>query len=204
MKRPAVAENLKEIVKRAPSLSELGKRMNRPHALETIGGLVKRAFEKEEASKYAAHNRLQAVLLQDRSSLSAEGLGALRHDLRLVMSEYVIADRDSMEMDVRQCGEDLMLIANVRVNVVSDPAEELDEEPKRLLSPRRAAALKRELLEVVSGYLSIDAGSVQVEEERFSDSIALSVSVKIEEGEGFSEDASASHGMEPAWRPTAD
>ncbi|MFB3059944.1 MAG: cell division topological specificity factor MinE [Candidatus Binatia bacterium] len=183
VKRPPAIGNLKGIVKRAPSLENLRGMVKRPQAFDNIGEFVKRAFEKGEASRFEAHRRLQLVLLQDRSSLTAESLEALKNDLLVVMAKYVIIERDCLEIDIKQSGESLLLIANVRV--FNDG--EAVENPQPLLSPKKTAALKNSLLETAANYLPVDSDSIEVEEQHFNDSVVLVSSIRIADGESFPE-----------------
>lgn len=183
VKRPPAIGNLKGIVKRAPSLENLRGMVKRPQAFDNIGEFVKRAFEKGEASRYEAHRRLQLVLLQDRSSLTAESLEALKNDLLVVMAKYVIIERDCLEIDIKQSGESLLLISNVRV--FNDG--EAVENPQPLLSPKKTAALKSNLLETAANYLPVDSDSIEVEEQHFSDSVVLVSSIRIVESGSFPE-----------------
>jgi len=157
--------------------------VKRPQAFDNIGEFVKKAFEKEEASRYEAHRRLQLVLLQDRSTLTAESLEALKNDLLVVMAKYVIIERDCLEMDIKQSGESLLLISNVRV--FNDG--EAMENTQPLLSPKKTAALKKDLLETAASYLPLDSDSIEVEEQHFSDSVVLVSSIRIADGESFPE-----------------
>ncbi len=79
-------------------------------------------------------------MLQDRTTMSAEELIALRNQFLVLMANYVVIDRNWMEMDIKQSGRSLLLTASVRVPIATDYTGEGEEveNPQRLLpSPRR-------------------------------------------------------------------
>ena len=158
-----------------------------------MGGMVKRVFEKEEASSQDAHKRLKAVMLQDRTTMTAEALVDLRNHIIVLLANFIPVDRRRLTMDIKQSGESLVLTANVRVDLEpQDFIIEGDEESEGrdwLLSPKRSAALRRDLLDTVGSYMPIFPDSAEVREEHFSTYAMVYTSLRIADGVGFDEKA---------------
>ena len=167
--------------------------MKRPKALDNVGVMVKQVFEKKKASRQDAHNRLKAVMLQDRTTMTAEALMDLRNHIILLLANYAPVDRRRLQMDIKQSGGSLVLTANVRVDlerperVVVGNGEY--EERQWLLSPKRTAALRRDLLDTVGSYMPIFPDSAEVREEHFSTHVMVYTSLRIADGVGFDEKA---------------
>lgn len=74
-------------------------------------------FNKEEKkSKNVAKDRLKLVLIHDRAMLSSGMLEQMRDDIIAVISKYVEIDRDSLNIDIAENGENsrrTTLIANI-------------------------------------------------------------------------------------------
>ena len=194
VKKPGAIDGLKEIAKKAPSIADLRGRVKRPKALDNVGGMMKQAFEKKQDSRKSAHTRLKAVMLQDRTTMTAEALKDLRNHILVLMASYVTVDQRRLEMDIKQSGESLMLTANVRVSVEPEDymlGEDDEEAADRqwLLSPRKAAALRRDLLDTVGSYMPIFPDSAEVREEHFSTYVMVYTSLRIADGVGFDERA---------------
>lgn len=73
------------------------------------------------ATKGAAHERLQLVLVHDRSGLSIENLTELKNDLVLVISKYLAIERDSLDIVVKRSGDSIALVTNIQVKNSSRP-----------------------------------------------------------------------------------
>ena len=188
--RPSATENLKQIAKQAPSTAVIRERVRRPQVLDNVGGVVKRVFEKKEASRYAAYDRLKAVMLQDRTTMSAEELIALRNQLLVIMTNYVAIDRNWMRwISSSRAGLCCSLPACecLLPRIYTGEGEEV-ESAQWLLPPQKTAALKRKLLDTVGSYLPIfpdSAEVIEVIEEHRSDSMILFSSVRIAGGVDF-------------------
>ena len=162
-------------------------------ALEDMSVRMKRVFEKEKASRQDAHNRLKAVMLQDRTTMTADALMDLRNHIILLLANYVPVDRRRLKMDIKQSGESLVLTADVRVDlepqdyIVSESGDYGERE--WLLSPKRTAALRRDLLDTVGSYMPIFPDSAAVREEHFSTYVMVYTSLRIADGVGFDEKA---------------
>jgi septum formation topological specificity factor MinE len=132
-------------------------------------------------------------MLQDRTTMTAEALMDLRNHIILLLANFVPVDRRRLEMDIKQSGESLVLTANVRVDL--EPQEYIVnangdfDEREWLLSPKRTAALRREMLDTVGSYMPIFPDSAEVREEHFSTYIMVYTSLRIADGVGFDERA---------------
>ncbi len=186
-------DDLKEMAKKAPSIAEIRDKVKQSKTLDNVGGMVKQVFEKKEASRENAHSRLKAVMLQDRTTMTAEALMDLRNHIILLLANFVPVDRRRLVMDIKQSGESLVLTANVRVDL--EPQEYIVstngdyEEREWLLSPKRTAALRRDLLDTVGSYMPIFPDSAEVREEHFSTYVMVYTSLRIADGVGFDEKA---------------
>jgi len=186
-------DDLKEIAKKAPSIAELRDKVKQSKTLDNVGGMVKQVFERKEASRQNAHSRLKAVMLQDRTTMTADALMDLRNHIIVLLANFVPVDRRRLEMDIKQSGESLVLTANVRVDL--EPQEHMAngngdfEERDWLLSPKRTAALRRDMLDTVGSYMPIFPDSAKVREEHFSTHIMVYTSLRIADGVGFDENA---------------
>ena len=184
-------DDLKEMAKKAPSIAEIRDKVKQSKTLDNVGGMVKQVFEKKEASRENAHSRLKAVMLQDRTTMTAEALMDLRNHIILLLANFVPVDRRRLVMDIKQSGESLVLTANVRVDL--EPQEFIVstngdyEEREWLLSPKRTAALRRDLLDTVGSYMPIFPDSAEVREEHFSTYVMVYTSLRIADGVGFDE-----------------
>lgn len=179
--RPNTIDNIKGMVKKTPSLQDLRVMVKRQQTLNNIGGFVKKAFEKDIESRYEAHQRLQDVLLQDRSTLTSDRLASLKNDLLLVMAKYLIIERDCLNIDIKQVGQSLVLIASVRV-YMDDDMEGLEGsmyDVGPLLSRKKTSDLKKDIFKTIVSYLPAESGSVTVDEERLEDSVMLISRIRL-------------------------
>lgn len=82
---------------------------------------MKRALGRGEGSGDIARKRLRLVLIQDRSALTVERMQSMKNDLIEVISRYLDIDRDSIQVEVKRSGGQLMLVSNIRVNDTHGP-----------------------------------------------------------------------------------
>lgn len=68
-----------------------------------------------KTSQSVAKERLQLVLIHDRSDISPEVMERLRRDLISVISSYMDVDTDNIEMDFDREGKKVALVANIPV-----------------------------------------------------------------------------------------
>ncbi|MDR1020384.1 MAG: cell division topological specificity factor MinE [Synergistaceae bacterium] len=65
-----------------------------------------------------AKNRLQLVLLHDRSDISPEMLENLKRDIIAVIKNYVEIDENRIELDLEREDSSVALVANIPVMTV--------------------------------------------------------------------------------------
>ena len=100
-----------------------------------------RQAEKEENAKDTAVNRLRVVLMQDRTNLTPELLEKMRGELIELLSKYVEMDKDALELNFEQEGNQMALMLSIPVlrakdedeieeaeSNIDDADEETDEE----------------------------------------------------------------------------
>ena len=112
----------------------------------------------EEASKSVATNRLKLVLMQDRTNLTPRILEQMRSELIDLLSRYVELDKELLELNFEQEGDQVALMLSIPVIRAKDE-EEID------------AAIKahQEMLESMNGG-NTDSESTNDESDDISDS----------------------------------
>ena len=87
-----------------------------------ILGLFGQSSQKEE-SKNEAVNRLRLVLMQDRTNLTPEIMNRMRTELIEVLSRYVVLDKDALDLNIGQEGEQMALMLSIPVVRAKDESE---------------------------------------------------------------------------------
>ena len=87
-----------------------------------ILGLFGQAEPKED-SKNTAVSRLRLVLMQDRTNLTPEIMHRMRKELIEVLSTYVELDKEALELNFEQEGEQMALMLSIPVVRAKDEAE---------------------------------------------------------------------------------
>ena len=83
-----------------------------------------RQTEKEEASaKDVACNRLRVVLMQDRTNLTPELMERMRKELVELLSKYVEMDKEALELNLEQDGDQIALMLSIPVIRAKDEEE---------------------------------------------------------------------------------
>ena len=82
-----------------------------------------RQSEKEENAKDTAVNRLRVVLMQDRTNLTPELLEKMRGELIELLSKYVEMDKDALELNFEQEGNQMALMLSIPVLRAKDEDE---------------------------------------------------------------------------------
>ena len=85
--------------------------------------LFKQTESKEENAKDVACNRLRVVLMQDRTNLTPELLQRMRKELVELLSKYVEMDKDALELNFDQEGDQMALMLSIPVIRSKDEAE---------------------------------------------------------------------------------
>ena len=79
--------------------------------------------EEKEESKNVAVNRLRVVLMQDRTNLTPEILQRMRAELVELLSKYLEMDKDALELNLEQDGEQMALMLSIPVIRAKDEDE---------------------------------------------------------------------------------
>ncbi len=135
--------------------------------------------EAEESSKDTARNRLRVVLMQDRTNLTPELMERMRKELVELLSKYVEMDKEALELNLEQDGDQVALMLSIPVIRAKD-----EEEIKEALE---AEDVKKEASEEESDEESEDETE---EEENLDDDEDLDENSEVEEES--EEDAEAS------------
>ncbi|MBR6126928.1 cell division topological specificity factor MinE [bacterium] len=77
----------------------------------------------EEASKSVATNRLKLVLMQDRTNLTPKILEQMRSELIDLLSRYVELDKELLELNFEQEGDQVALMLSIPVIRAKDEDE---------------------------------------------------------------------------------
>jgi len=85
--------------------------------------LFKQTETKEENTKSVACNRLRVVLMQDRTNLTPELLQRMRKELVELLSKYVEMDKDALDLNFDQDGEQMALMLSIPVIRAKDEKE---------------------------------------------------------------------------------
>ena len=96
--------------------------------------LFKQTETKEDNAKDIACNRLRVVLMQDRTNLTPELLQRMRRELIELLSKYVEMDKDALELNFDQEGDQMALMLSIPVIRAKDEEEIqaiLDKEDKK-------------------------------------------------------------------------
>lgn len=90
-----------------------------------------RQTDAEETAKDTACNRLRVVLMQDRTNLNPQLLEKMRKELIELLSKYVEMDKDALELNFEQEGEQMALMLSIpvlRAKSAEDIEKALEEE----------------------------------------------------------------------------
>lgn len=85
--------------------------------------LFKQTEKEEENAKDVACNRLRVVLMQDRTNLTPELLQRMRRELVELLSKYVEMDKDALELNFDQEGDQMALMLSIPVIRAKDEKE---------------------------------------------------------------------------------
>ena len=83
--------------------------------------------QQEESAKETACNRLRVVLMQDRTNLTPELMERMRKEMVELLSKYVEMDKDALELNLEQDGEQIALMLSIPVIRAKDEEETVEE-----------------------------------------------------------------------------
>lgn len=95
--------------------------------------------EETEASKDMACNRLRVVLMQDRTNLTPELMERMRKEMVELLSKYVEMDKEALELNLEQDGDQVALMLSIPVIRAKD-----EEEIKEALAAEDAKKAEEE------------------------------------------------------------
>ncbi len=101
----------------------------------TVAKFFRPQEEQGDASKSVATNRLKLVLMQDRTNLTPKILEQMRGELIDLLSRYVELDKELLELNFEQEGEQVALMLSIPVIRAKDEEEieaALKEEAEKL------------------------------------------------------------------------
>lgn len=78
-----------------------------------MASLLDRLLNREPKSAQMAKERLQLVLVHDRTNLSAKSMDALKDELIQVVSRHVEIDRSDVKVEMHKEGRQQRLIADI-------------------------------------------------------------------------------------------
>lgn len=79
--------------------------------------------EEVESAKETACNRLRVVLMQDRTNLTPELMDRMRRELVELLSKYVEMDKDALDLNLEQDGDQVALMLSIPVIRAKDEEE---------------------------------------------------------------------------------
>jgi len=127
----------------------------------TVAKFFRNTEEVGDASKSVATNRLKLVLMQDRTNLTPRILEQMRSELIDLLSRYVELDKELLDLNFEQEGDQVALMLSIPVIRAKDE-EEIDAAIKEHEKLLKAAAESNEEEE------SSDENSEETESEETS------------------------------------
>ena len=110
----------------------------------TLAKFFQKQEEDDDASKSVATNRLKLVLMQDRTNLTPRILEQMRGELIELLSRYVELDKELLDLNFEQEGDQVALMLSIPVIRAKDE-EEIDaalkerEEMLKIVEDAKAA-----------------------------------------------------------------
>jgi cell division topological specificity factor len=83
-----------------------------------MSGFLDRLFNRDTKSARQAKERLQLVLIHDRTDLTPGEMDLLKDELIQVISRHIEIDPDSVQINMTQEGREQRLIADIPVRTV--------------------------------------------------------------------------------------
>ena len=135
--------------------------------------------EKSGNTSECATNRLQVILMHDRTKLDPLIMNKMREELIEVFSKYVVIDKEELEIGLKNEGDAVALMLNIPV-VRSKTEEELEEIRRQLQEEEEKVSddedeendeeiAEEEIVEGEVTEVEIEATAVPVEEEVISE-----------------------------------
>ncbi len=121
--------------------------------------------EETESSKDTACNRLRVVLMQDRTNLTPELMERMRKEMVELLSKYVEMDKEALELNLEQDGDQVALMLSIPVIRAKDEDEikealALEDAKKMEDEGQDEDASEEETVEVEETEIVIDSESL--------------------------------------------
>lgn len=125
--------------------------------------------EETEASKDTACNRLRVVLMQDRTNLTPELMERMRKEMVELLSKYVEMDKEALELNLEQDGDQVALMLSIPVIRAKD-----EEEIKEALAKEDAKKAEEEAqgAEDVSDEVEVEETEIILDSEALDDDMS--------------------------------
>ena len=125
--------------------------------------------EETEASKDTACNRLRVVLMQDRTNLTPELMERMRKEMVELLSKYVEMDKEALELNLEQDGDQVALMLSIPVIRAKD-----EEEIKEALAKEDAKKAEEEaqVEEDVSDEVEVEETEIILDSEALDDDMS--------------------------------
>lgn len=147
-----------------------------------LAGFFQTAPEKENVKEVAC-NRLKLVLMQDRTNLTPLLLERMRGEMIDVLSKYVEMDKEALELNFEQEGEQMALMLSIPVLRAKDEEEIqaiLDEEDAKKLADESEEDSQTDEQETQDEEDSTDADEI-AEKDESEDSQEIEDEIKTQE-----------------------
>lgn len=131
-------------------------------------GFFRQTEKEEESAKDVACNRLRVVLMQDRTNLTPELMERMRKELVELLSKYVEMDKEALELNLEQDGDQVALMLSIPVIRAKDEDEiaALDEaETSEDGTEENSEEEKEEVIQEEDENVSEDETSEEEEEQ---------------------------------------
>ena len=125
--------------------------------------------EETESSKDTACNRLRVVLMQDRTNLTPELMERMRKEMVELLSKYVEMDKEALELNLEQDGDQVALMLSIPVIRAKD-----EEEIKEALAKEDAKKAEEEAQddEDVSDEIEVEETEIILDSEALDDDMS--------------------------------
>lgn len=125
--------------------------------------------EETEASKDTACNRLRVVLMQDRTNLTPELMERMRKEMVELLSKYVEMDKEALELNLEQDGDQVALMLSIPVIRAKD-----EEEIKEAFAAEDAKKAEEEAQddEDVSDEVEVEETEIILDSEALDDDMS--------------------------------
>lgn len=138
---------------------------------KVIGFFRQTEQEEVESAKDTACNRLRVVLMQDRTNLTPELMDRMRKEMVELLSKYVEMDKEALDLNLEQDGDQVALMLSIPVIRAKDEEEIkaalAEEDAKKAVEEEQNDETENETEEEISKIVE------EQDEEQASDKIEI-------------------------------